>query len=146
MNTMFIKLYATALPMLFLLDLIWVGFVAKNLYAQQIGALMKPDINWLAAVLFYLIFVGALVFFVIAPAVERGMTGQVVGVQGMSALMQLVLTAAFFGLATYATYDLTNLALTKNWPLLITMVDLAWGVALSVIVSIATYFISTKFY
>ncbi len=129
---MFIKLYAIALPIFFAIDMVWLGFIAKEFYRQQIGSLLKPDVNWLAAVVFYLLFLAGLVFFVIAPAVEK------------KQWLQALLTGAFFGLVTYATYDLTNLAVTKDWPLLVTIVDLIWGTVLGAAVATLTYFIAQK--
>lgn len=129
---MFIKLYAIALPVFFAIDMLWLGLVAKNFYKSQIGFLMKPDINWTAAILFYLLFIVGLVLLVIAPAVEKG------------SWMYALLFGALFGLITYATYDLTNLATLKDWPLLVTIVDLAWGATLGALVSVVTYFIAGK--
>jgi uncharacterized membrane protein len=129
---MFIKLYAIALPVFFALDMIWLGLVATNFYRGQIGSLMKSDINWVAAIVFYLLFIVGLVFFVITPAIEKG------------SWAHALLVGAFFGFITYATYDLTNLATLKNWPLLVTVVDLAWGAVLAASVSTATYFIASK--
>lgn len=129
---MFLKIYAIALPIFFALDMVWLGMIARNFYRHQIGALLKPDVNWIAAVIFYLLFLAGLVYFVIAPAMEKK--------QWISAL----LSGAFFGLVTYATYDLTNLAVAKDWPLLVTIVDLAWGTTLGALVSILTYVIAQK--
>ena len=129
---MFIKLYAIALPIFFLIDMIWIGFLAKDFYRAQIGALLKPDVNWAAAIIFYLIFIAGLVVFVISPAMEKG------------SWMHALLFGALFGLVCYATYDLTNLALAKDWPLLVTIVDLAWGAILAASVSTLTYLIATK--
>jgi uncharacterized membrane protein len=129
---MFLKLYAIALPVFFAIDMIWLGLVAKNFYRAQIGSLMKTDINWAAAMIFYLIFIAGLVAFVIAPAVAK------------NSWSQALLLGAFFGLVCYATYDLTNLAIAKDWPLLVTIIDLAWGAVLAASVSIITYFIASK--
>ena len=129
---MFLKLYAIALPVFFAIDMIWLGLVAKNFYRVQIGSLMKTDINWAAAMIFYLIFIAGLVAFVIAPAVAK------------NSWSQALLLGAFFGLVCYATYDLTNLAIAKDWPLLVTIIDLAWGAVLAASVSIITYFIASK--
>jgi uncharacterized membrane protein len=129
---MFIKLYAIAIPIFFAMDLVWLGFVAKNFYRSQIGFLMKSDINWTAAIAFYLLFIVGLVIFVITPALEK------------NSWTHALLFGALFGLITYATYDLTNLATLKNWPLLVTIVDLAWGAVLAALVSTATYFIARK--
>lgn len=129
---MFIKLYAIALPIFFAIDMLWLGLVAKNFYKNQIGLLMKPDINWVAAIIFYLLFVVGLVIFVITPAVEKGLW------------LNALLFGALFGLITYATYDLTNLATLKDWPILITLVDMTWGATLGALVSLITYFIAGK--
>jgi len=112
--------------------MIWLGLVAKNFYAKQIVFLMKTDINWLAAIIFYFIFIVGLLVFVVNPSLEK------------HSWRQAVLSGALFGLITYATYDLTNLATIKNWPLSVTFVDLLWGTILAASVSVITYFIATK--
>lgn len=129
---MFIKLFTIALPVFMVIDMIWLGLVAKSLYRAQIGFLMRDDINWAAAIIFYLLFVVGLVVFVIAPAIEK------------NSWAHALLFGALFGVITYATYDLTNLATLKDWPLLVTMVDLAWGAVIAASVSTATYFIARK--
>ncbi|MCX6747469.1 MAG: DUF2177 family protein [Candidatus Nomurabacteria bacterium] len=129
---MFLKLYLITLPVFFALDMIWLGLVAKNLYAKQIGFLLKPEVNWTAAVSFYLLFIAGLVLFVISPALEK------------HSFMHALLFGALFGLITYATYDLTNLATMKDWPMLVTFVDLAWGMFLSASVSSIAYLIAVK--
>jgi uncharacterized membrane protein len=127
---MYLKLYAIALPIFFAIDMVWLGFVAKNFYREQIGFLMKNDLNWTAAIVFYLLFVVGLVVFVIAPAIEK------------NSWLHALLFGALFGLITYATYDLSNLATLKDWPLMVSLVDLAWGAILAATVSILTYFIA----
>ncbi len=129
---MFTKLYFIALPVFILIDLFWLGFVAKDFYAKHIGNLMKSDVNWVAAIIFYLIFIAGLVVFVINPAMEK------------NSWTQALLFGALFGLVCYATYDLTNLAVAKDWPILVTIVDLVWGAVLAASVSTITYFIATK--
>jgi uncharacterized membrane protein len=74
---MFIKLYAIALPVFFIIDMVWLGFIAKDFYRSQIGFLMKDNINWTAAIIFYLLFIGGLVFFVIQPNVIKQSIWQV---------------------------------------------------------------------
>jgi len=130
---MFKNLYLIALPVFFIIDMIWLGLVAKNFYRSQIGFLMKTNINWAAAIIFYLLFIAGLVFFVLSPAIEK------------KSMMYAIMTAAFYGLLTYATYDLTNLATLKDWPLLITIVDLIWGMVLSVSVTFISYLIAIRF-
>lgn len=129
---MFLKLFSIALPVFFAIDMLWLGFVAKDFYAKQIGGLMKPDINWTAAIIFYLIFIAGLVVFVITPAVLK------------NSWTQAVLMGALFGFVCYATYDLTNLAVAKDWPVFVTIIDLIWGAVLAASVSVITFLIATK--
>ncbi len=129
---MFIKLFLITLPVFFILDMIWLTLLAKNFYRDQIGFLMAPSVNWVAAIIFYLIFIIGLVIFVISPAIEK------------NSWIYAVLLGALFGFITYATYDLTNLATLKDWPIAITIVDLIWGAFLSGTVSGVTYFIANK--
>jgi len=130
---MFIKLYLIALPVFLGIDIVWLTLISKNFYAKQIGYLMAKNPNLLAALIFYLIFIAGLVFFVITPALDKKIW------------TQALLAGAFFGLVTYSTYDLTNLATIKDWPLIITVIDLLWGMAVSAAVSVITYFIALKF-
>ncbi len=129
---MFFKLFAIALPVFFAIDMVWLGLVAKDFYARHIGALLKTDVNWTAAIIFYLIFIAGLVTFVIMPALAKG------------SWIHALVFGAFFGLVTYATYDLTNLALAKDWPLVVTIVDLIWGAFLASSVSVVTYAIASR--
>jgi len=129
---MFIKLFLIALPVFFIIDIVWLVLVAKKFYQDQIGFLMKPDINWFAAIIFYLLFIAGLVIFVISPAVEK------------HSWVHALIFGALFGLITYATYDLTNLATLKDWPLLVTVVDLIWGSVLASSISLITYLIANK--
>ncbi len=116
------------------IDLIWLGFVAKNIYSKYLGYLMAPNVNWLAALIFYVIFIVGVLYFVIAPSlVDRDFT-------------QLVIRAMLFGFMTYATYDLTNLATVRDWPITITIIDLIWGTTLSTSVSVISYLIITNFF
>jgi uncharacterized membrane protein len=129
----FIKIYLITLPIFFAIDMIWLGFIAKDFYRENLGQLLSPNINWTAAIIFYLLFIGGLVVFVISPAVEK------------NSLVHALIYGALFGLITYATYDLTNLATLKDWSLTVTVVDLIWGMVLSASVSTISYFISNKF-
>ncbi len=132
-KTMFIKLYIIALPVFFAIDMLWLGVISKGFYAKQLGYLMKPDINLLAAIIFYLLFIVGLVLFVIEPALEK------------HSWMHAVLFGALFGLITYATYDLTNLATLEGWPLIVTAIDLVWGAFLAASTSAISYRIINRF-
>ncbi|MEK7633191.1 MAG: DUF2177 family protein [Patescibacteria group bacterium] len=125
-----LSLFVIALPVFLALDLTWIGFAARGLYKSQIGYLMASNVNWLAAIAFYVVFIIGLVVFVIGPAYES------------HSWIRALMYGALFGLVTYATYDLTSLATTKDWPLLVTAVDLAWGTVLAASVSVATVLIA----
>lgn len=129
---MFIKLYAIAFAVFLAIDAVWLTLIAKNFYAKYIGFLMAKNPNLWAALIFYIIFIAGLVFFVITPALDKKMW------------TQALFAGLFFGLVTYATYDLTNLATIKDWPLIVTIVDLIWGMTVSASVSVITYFIAYK--
>jgi uncharacterized membrane protein len=130
---MFIKLFLVSLPVFFAIDIIWLVLVARNFYQRHLGFLMKSDINWYAASVFYLLFIAGLVTFVISPAIEK------------HSPVHALVFGALFGLVTYSTYDLTNLATLKDWPMIVTVADLAWGMILSALVSVIVYFIAVKF-
>lgn len=127
---LFIKLYATALIIFLIIDMLWLGLIAKKRYQNQLGPLLKRDVNWLAAIVFYLIFIGGLTFFVLFPAWER------------QSLLYAFLVGGLFGFITYATYDLTNLATLKNWPWPITLIDLSWGTFLGASTASLSYLIT----
>lgn len=129
---MFLKLYLIALPVFLGIDMVWLTLIAKDFYAKQLGFLMTKNPNLVAAFIFYLIFIAGLIFFVITPALDKKMW------------THALLAGAFFGLVTYSTYDLTNLATVKDWPLIITIIDLVWGMAVSAAVSIITFFVAQK--
>ena len=122
----FIKLYAGAIVVFFALDLTWLGVVAKKFYAEQMGHLTRPDVQWGPAILFYLIYVAAIVVLCVKPGLERDSVGRAAAL------------GAIFGLAAYAAFDLTSLALLKDFPLKVAIVDLIWGTVLTATVSGAT--------
>ena len=111
----YVKHYIIALIVFTLIDLVWLIFISQKLYKEKIGHLMADKVNFPAAAIFYVLFIAALVFFVITPATEK------------NSVLYALAAGAFFGLVTYGTYDLTNLATLKNWPVSITVIDLLWG-------------------
>lgn len=128
-----IKLYLTALVIFLGIDMVWLTVIAKDLYGKYLGYLMTKTPNLVAAGIFYLLFVIGLVVFVLEPAMKN------------NSLTEVLWRGALFGLITYATYDLTNLATIRDWPLLITVIDLIWGTVLSTSVATITYLVSKKF-
>lgn len=129
----YIKMYLIALIVFIIIDGIWLLFISKNLYQKELGHLLTTNPKLMAAAIFYLLFLVGLVYFVINPGIEK------------ESIKTIIISGLLFGLITYATYDLTNLATLKNWPLKITIIDLIWGSSLSSIVSVITYYIYNFF-
>jgi uncharacterized membrane protein len=120
-------LFLLALATFLALDMAWLGVIARSFYRTHLGHLMREDVNWVAAVVFYLIYVLGIVALVVWPAVEKESFGQAAG------------RGALLGLVAYAAYDLTNLATLKGFPGTVAGVDLVWGTVLTGAVSAITY-------
>jgi uncharacterized membrane protein len=121
----YIYAYITSLGTMAVLDAAWLGLIAPAFYKKHIGFIMAAKPNWLVAVAFYLIFILGLTVFIVYP-----------GWKNVETLVNIGLRGALFGLVTYATYDLTNLATLKNWPAIVTAVDMLWGTLLTAAVSV----------
>ncbi|MBT8330943.1 MAG: DUF2177 family protein [Deltaproteobacteria bacterium] len=131
MNFIFyLKLYALTVPIFFSIDIIWLGIVAKGFYRRKLEFILSPQVNWTAAVVFYLIYIAGILFFAVRPAVINNSWAQAAGL------------GALFGFFTYATYDLTNMATIKDWPLIIVVVDIFWGICLCATVASLSFMIS----
>lgn len=111
------------------IDLVWLGVVAKNIYGTYLKDFLAPNPNWQAAIWFYAMFIIWIMIFAIYPAVAKDSTSYA------------LIYGALFGFFTYATYDLTNLATLKNWPIEIVFIDIAWGTVLCASVAIAWFYI-----
>ncbi len=124
----FLTLYVISVPVFFVIDMVWLGLVASNFYKSQLGHLMG-DINWTAAIIFYLVFLVGLTYFAIYPAAMKG------------SVVTALTFGAFFGFFTYATYDLTNLATLRDWSLSVSIVDMIWGTVLGGSVAAMTVYV-----
>lgn len=109
---------AVAMPLL-IADGVWLGLIAKRFYREALGSLMTPKVRLAPAAMFYLGYPVGLVIFALQPALAGG------------GLAQAVILGGLFGLFCYGTYDLVNYATLRGWPLRLTVVDMAWGTALS---------------
>jgi len=109
------------------IDAVWLGVIAKNLYKDNLGHLMAAKPSLLPAAIFYLLYVAGIMILAVHPALEKG------------SLSKAVLLGAVFGGIAYATYDLTNAATLKNWPLKITILDILWGAVLTAVVAAIGY-------
>jgi uncharacterized membrane protein len=126
-------LYLIATVIFFAIDMVWLGFIARNLYREKLDFILSDKVNWVAAVVFYLIYIGGILFFAINPALQT-QNWQIA-----------LLNGAVLGMLCYATYDLTNMATIANWPLSIVLIDIIWGIVLTGSVSLLTFFVATKF-
>jgi uncharacterized membrane protein len=115
----YLAAYAAALLAVLVLDAVWLGFVASGFYARSIGHLMAASPNLAAALLFYVLYPWGLVYFAVAP--NRGQ----IGWQSTAAV------GAAFGFFAYGTYDLSNLATLRDWPVTVAVVDVVWGCCVS---------------
>jgi len=123
----FLKLFAIALPTFLVIDLVWLGLIARSFYRSQLGPLMREEVSWGPAVVFYLIFVAGIVILAAWPAIER------------ESFSRAVTLGAILGLVSYAAFDLTSLATLQGFPRTMALVDLAWGTILTASVSAITY-------
>ncbi len=121
--------YLLTAVVFFAIDMVWLGFIAKDLYRKYLGNFLSDNVNWTAAIIFYLLFISGIFYFSILPAIEK------------NSLIKAVISGVLFGIFTYATYDLTNLATLKDWPLRIVFIDILWGAILTGLVSTAGFFI-----
>ncbi len=124
--------FLLTLPVLIALDLSWLGFLMRDFYQSRLGHLLGP-INWGAAVAFYLVFTIGMYYFAVLPAHAK------------HSLAAAALAGALYGFFTYATYDLTNMATLKAWPLSITLIDIAWGVFIGAALASAGYLLLAFF-
>ncbi len=127
-----IILFFIATLYFFALDMLWLGFLARNFYRQRLSFMLSDTTNWYAAAAFYVIYISGLLHFVVLPAIKTG--------QWQSAL----LNGAILGIVCYATYDLVNMATISRWPLVITVVDIIWGAFITGSCALAAYFVGTK--
>ena len=124
------KSYLLTTLVFFAIDLVWLGVIAKNLYSKHLGGFLTDQVNWTAAIVFYLLFIIGIFIFAIMPAVEK------------ESFKHALIYGALFGFFTYATYDLTNLATLKDWPVKIVFIDIIWGSVLTASVSVSGYYIT----
>lgn len=126
--------YGLTAAIFFLIDLFWLGLAAKGLYARHVGELMRERVNWTAALIFYAIYIGGILLFVVVPALQDG-----------SSLLRTAIMGGLLGFFAYSTFDLTCLALVRGWSVTVTVVDMIWGTVLTGSTSAAAVFLSRIF-
>ncbi len=128
--TFYVKLYLLTVPVFFLIDILWLGFIAKGFYREKLDAFLSPEVNWPAAIIFYMVFIVGIIFFAVLPGKAK------------DSFFIAATYGGLFGFFTYATYDLTNLTTLKNWPLSVVFVDILWGMVLCSVVASISFFIA----
>jgi uncharacterized membrane protein len=127
-----IQLYVATAVVFFAIDILWLGVIAKNFYYRHLGPFFRERINWIAATMFYSLYILGIMIFAILPGIRYG------------SLDRTVILGVLYGLFTYATYDLTNLATLKDWPVTIVVIDILWGMVLCGLVSTGGFLIGTR--
>ena len=115
-----IMVYGLTACVFFVIDLFWLGAAAKGLYDRHIGGLLREQVNWAAAVLFYIVYIAGIQWFVLLPALQEG-----------SGVLRTALMGGMLGLFAYCTFDLTALALIRGWSVTVAAIDIAWGTVLT---------------
>jgi len=125
----YFKLYLLTVPIFFIIDILWIGWLGRGFYKKQIGFILSDQVNWTAAIVFYLIYIVGILVVAVVPALEKGL------------VTRAALWGALFGFFTYATYDLTNMATIKGWPLAMVIVDVLWGTLLCTLVAAGSFYV-----
>jgi uncharacterized membrane protein len=129
----YLAAYAVATIVFLLIDYIWLGYIAKDFYYNQLGHMMADPINFKVAAAFYMTYTIGIVVFAVKPALVDSNIWLAVGY------------AALFGFLAYGTYDFTNLATLKDWPPIVAIVDVIWGTTITATTAAATYLIISRF-
>ena len=131
--TKLIQLYIASAILFFAIDILWLGVIAKNFYNRYLGRFFRERVNWTAASTFYSLYILGIMIFAILPGISA------------ASLIRTVVLGVLYGLFAYATYDLTNLATLKDWPVKIVVVDIIWGMVLCGLVSAGGFLVATRF-
>ncbi|MBZ9995702.1 DUF2177 family protein [Mesorhizobium sp. BH1-1-4] len=123
--------YLTTAVVFLCIDAVWLTVMSSRLYKPLLGPILLDDFNAKAAALFYVIYIAGIVYLAVQPGLRTG-SWTIAAMHG-----------AVFGLCAYATYDLTNQATLKNWPVAVTMADICWGTVLTAIAATAGFLVSS---
>lgn len=124
--------YLISIAIFFAIDMVWLGLIARNFYKEKLGFILSGHVNWAAAIVFYLLYIGGILYFAVLPALKD------------SNWQTALFNGAILGLVCYATYDLTNMATINKWPLIVVIVDIVWGIILTGSVAALTYLSAGK--
>jgi uncharacterized membrane protein len=119
--------FLLSIPIIFIIDLAWLGIFAKDFYQKMMSPLVNIQFNWQYVILFYLIYFTGIYIFALKPGIES------------ASLYKTLTMAAMFGFFCYATYDITNMATIKDWPLRLAIIDIVWGTFLTTFTAFVAY-------
>lgn len=125
---LFARAYLFAFVAFAVMDGVWLAVVASDFYAETLGYIMREQIVWASALVFYALYIGGVAYFASLPAVHAGSWKKALG------------NGALLGLVAYGTYDLTNHATLQGWPFIVVVVDMAWGATVTSVMAIAGYY------
>lgn len=128
----YIYIYLLTVPIFFAIDMVWLGLIAQKFYQTQLASFLGP-VNWTAAIVFYLLYIIGIVVFAIVPGIQA------------ASMQKALMLGALFGFMAYATYDLTNLATLRDWPMIVVVVDIIWGTVLTGAVATGGYYAAKTF-
>lgn len=131
--TAYLASFAATMAAVMALDLLWLGVLARDFYRSRLSHLMSPEVYWPAAILFYAVYAAGILYFAAAPSLERG------------ELFGAALNGALLGFLVYAVYDLTNMAVLRDWPAGLSLLDVLWGAILTSACSCIGFLVLRRF-
>ncbi|HHZ07789.1 MAG TPA: DUF2177 family protein [Rhizobiales bacterium] len=132
MSKSYLTAYVATAVAFLAIDSVWLSVMASQFYRPLLGDLLAEDFDVAAAALFYVLYVGGIVFFAVRPAFADGRPATA------------AVSGAAFGLCAYGTYDLTNQATLRNWPTVVTVADLCWGTILTATAATIGYLVAAR--
>ncbi len=128
----YVLLFLLTTLIFFAIDMIWLGAIARNFYREKLSFIFTGEVNWAAAIIFYFIYITGILYFVVVPGF------------GHHDWKTVLFNGAFLGFLCYATYDLTNMATIRQWPLTVVLADITWGTILTGSVSVLAFLAASR--
>lgn len=128
----YFSVYLSFFISLIAIDLVWLLVIARKLYQEEMGDLMAPNPKLIAGLAFYLLYALGVTIFVLIPALSK------------QSWMHALQYGALFGFFCYMTYDLTNLAVVRDFPTRLAFIDMAWGSAVTAVSASFAYWVGNR--
>jgi uncharacterized membrane protein len=128
----YVALFLITTLIFFAIDMLWLGVIARNFYREKLAFIFTGEVNWIAAFIFYFIYIAGILYFAVVPGFDH------------QSWKMVLLNGALLGFLCYATYDLTNMSTIKQWPLIVVLVDIAWGTILTGSVAVLSYLAAVR--